>query len=103
CQIRVVAWSILPMADFEADGSVFAGLLFHHDEAPRAHFVRQFLIDVLLDNGLAQLLAQGLEFLARLAVAGDAKRSLAAGVTRKSHRHAAPGDDDPLVAAQLAG
>ena len=77
--------------------------LFHDNKAARPHFIHEFLIDVLLDNTLAEFLAKRLQMFFGEAFAGDAKGGFAPRVARERDRHSFASDRNPLVAAEGIG
>src|SRR5215831_19241317 len=91
------------MPHFESDGLVLVDFFLYHHKLTSADFVEQPLMNVLLDDALAQFLSHRPQLVVGVTLPGHAHRRLAARVARKRNGDTLPRDADALVAAELIG
>ena len=78
-------------------------LLLDYHELPGLNLLLEPLIDIMLHDTLAQLLAHGAQFGVRVAGAGDAQTGRAARIAREGHRDAFTLDGDrPFASVRVA-
>src|ERR1043166_3596562 len=85
------------------NSAVSGSFFLDHNEASRAHFIDDFLVNIFLDNGLTQFFPQGAQFFLIVSLPRHAEGSFASDVTRKGDGDAFPGHGKALVTTELVG